>query len=472
MVDMAGNTNDEYRPRIALYGHDTQGLGHLRRNLKLSAGLAADLPEGLGADVLIVTGAAEVGMFELPAGVEAIVMPGVRKDATGSYGPRRLRGYELGDVVDLRAGTIAGALEKFAPEVFVVDKAPWGFAGELTEVLRDLRARGTHLVLGLRDVLDDPAVAAREWRRDQGDRAVRELYDEVWVYGDPRVHDVTEAANMAPDVRAKVRHIGYVSSPVPELCETDRPVLPAGCTDFVLVTMGGGQDGVEAALAALSADLPERIAMIVVAGPQMSPTDVARLENRAAERADGRARVVSFTPHAYAWLAHARAAITMGGANTVTEVCGTSTPALVVPRMSPRLEQWERAQSLARLDYLEVLEPGLATPSVISHWLSTAVHRRVDRGGLDMGGVRGARDRVDHLLTRRLTSFPRELDTAPAHLGVAYGSAEPAHRAARAVRGTAYAVTSALTHGPSAYLRCAASTPAPVASSAVEAVPG
>lgn len=419
---MAANPPAPYRPRIALYGHDTQGLGHLRRNLHLAAGLAADLPGGLGADVLVVTGASEVGLFDRPHGVEAVVVPGVRKDAAGGYRPRRLRGHRLDDVVDLRSATISGALHGFNPDLLVVDKAPWGFAGELQGVLPELKAAGTRLVLGLRDVLDDPAIASREWRRDRGDDAVRTLYDEVWVYGDRAVHDVPAAAGMASQVRAKVHHVGYVCGRSAGLPTQPRavdahpaavaaggPPLPEGIDSYVLVMLGGGQDGLALARQAVRMTTPPGVGIVLLTGPQMHSGHVSEL--MATKRADH--VVMSFSPHASEWLAGAAAAITMGGANTVTEILSTDTPALVVPRTRPRREQAVRAEALAARGLVETLQEPWLTARVLSEWVRKAVVRRVDRSAIDLRGVGGARDRAEMLLGRhdgQARLYPVRLD--------------------------------------------------------------
>ena len=52
-----------------------------------------------------------------------------------------------------------------------------------------LRAAGTRCVLGMREVLDTPQVAAAEWDRIGGAAAVAHYYNAVWVYGDPSVYD-------------------------------------------------------------------------------------------------------------------------------------------------------------------------------------------------------------------------------------------------------------------------------------------
>src|SRR5207247_7846737 len=103
------------------------------------------------------------------------------------------------------------AREAVAPDVLIVDTVPRGALRELDTVVESLRARGrTRLVLGLRDVLDEPARLQREWARAQNQEAVRTYYDAVWVYGDPAVYDPVREYGFAPDVAAKVRYTGYL----------------------------------------------------------------------------------------------------------------------------------------------------------------------------------------------------------------------------------------------------------------------
>lgn len=222
------------RPRIALYGHDTQGLGHLRRNLVLARAFAADIPGGLGAEVLLLTGASEVGMFPRPEGVDAIVLPGVRKNKQGSYAPRHLRG-RLSDVVSFRSSLLATALTSFDPDLLVVDKTPRGFKGELMATLPDLRAEGVRTVLGLRDVLDDEPTTRRQWKDDDSDTVIRDCYDEVWVYGDPQVHDLTGARGW-PQISPRVPIISAISPPIaatPRTSRTDRiPRVGTMCSSW------------------------------------------------------------------------------------------------------------------------------------------------------------------------------------------------------------------------------------------------
>src|SRR5207249_1916175 len=147
-------------PRVALYSHDTMGIGHLRRNLLLAHTFARP---PLSASVLLIAGAREAAAFPTPPGADWLTLPSLYKTADGGYRARAL-GASLEELIGLRAKILAAALRAFEPDVLVVDKEPRGAVRELDPALRILRARGrTRCVLGLRDVLDDPAAVRREW---------------------------------------------------------------------------------------------------------------------------------------------------------------------------------------------------------------------------------------------------------------------------------------------------------------------
>ena len=44
-------------------------------------------------------------------------------------------------------------------------------------------------MLGLRDVMDDPARLAEEWDRKRALPALENLYDHIWIYGIPEICD-------------------------------------------------------------------------------------------------------------------------------------------------------------------------------------------------------------------------------------------------------------------------------------------
>ncbi len=146
--------------RIALYSHDTMGFGHMRRNTLIARTIATS---SVQATMLLIAGAREAGSFPLPPQTDCLTLPSYYKEEGGEYESRHLH-TPLEHLTALRARATAAALEAFEPDVFIVDKAPRGALRELEPGLELLRARGrTKCVLGLRDVLDDPATISREW---------------------------------------------------------------------------------------------------------------------------------------------------------------------------------------------------------------------------------------------------------------------------------------------------------------------
>ena len=217
----------------------------MRRNLLLAQALKHSR---LQAVVLMIAGAREASLVTGAAGVDCVALPSLQKDGQGQYHPRHLD-VPLPELLALRAKTACAALEAFAPDVLIVDNVPRGALRELDPVLESLRARGrTRLVLGLRDVLDDPITVQREWARAQNQDAVRRYYDAVWVYGDPTVYDPVREYAFAPDVAAKVRYTGYLDQRARlKFVRHDGrgPAAALGLSPgwLALCLVGGGQDG-------------------------------------------------------------------------------------------------------------------------------------------------------------------------------------------------------------------------------------
>jgi predicted glycosyltransferase len=369
------------KPRIALYSHDAQGLGHVRRNLAIAAVLAADGRR----DVLVMAGAKEAGVFSTPPGVELLTLPAVGKSRDGAYRARSLA-LPLEALIRIRTETLCAVLESFEPDVLVVDKHPLGLQGELRPGLDLLRARGgTRLVLGLREILDDPDTVHREWRATGALEVMRSHYDAIWVYGDPRVYDPVAEYGLDDELAAKVRHTGYLGRAAGRHDGGMALGLPPG--ELAVCLVGGGQDGFALASAFARAPMPAGGAGVVVAGPFMP--GASRHELRAL--ADGRPDVVvlDFLDDPAPLLARARSVVTMGGYNTLCELLHLGCRTLVVPRVRPRTEQLIRAGRLAELGVVDALDPADATPAAIGAWLAARPRPRPHpRSVIDLDGLR------------------------------------------------------------------------------------
>ncbi|MFE4544375.1 glycosyltransferase family protein [Arthrobacter sp. NPDC056727] len=365
--------------RIVLYSHDSLGLGHVRRNLALAHALSNQLPYLTGRDVtgILISGTALAPGFDVPAGWDWLILPGVEKSSAG-YQPRNLT-VPMQDLVSLRAGLLESVLGGFLPDLVVVDRHATGIHHELETALRRVRAAGpVRTVLGLREILDAPEAAIAEWEREGGAPLVNDLFDAIWVYGDPAVHDPVASGEIPPAMQKLVRYTGYLAAGRP--AGPGHPTMPA---PYFLTTVGGGADGHALAALASAAELPPGVGHLVVAGPQMPADQLADLRRSAVPGA----RIVGRLEDMVLHLRAARAIVSMGGYNTVCEIMSTHVPALIVPRTQSRSEQRIRAASLASAGYLEYHEIGTLTPAILSGWLATRLGTRVDRRKARLDGL-------------------------------------------------------------------------------------
>jgi predicted glycosyltransferase len=380
--------------RIALYSHDTMGLGHVRRNVLIAWAIANSK---IKADFLLLTGIAESSRFAVPRNAERVILPPLCKGGDGHY-RSRLSKLTVDEVRIRRTRMMRAALAVFDPDLFIVDKHPRGALNELDTILPFLtRERNAACVLGVRDVLDDPETAKREWRASNNNKTIRDYYDQVWIYGDPRVSDVVRECALPPDVADRVRHLGYFDHRLRDEIEGSNPAAedaaggrshpgPIGEGPMALCLVGGGEDGVSLADAFVRTRLPDGLHGVLVTGPFMPPEDQRRIHRIAAERQN--VQVFNFHVEPRELLPRAARVIAMGGYNTTYEVLSYGCPLLIVPRVRPRLEQLVRAQRLAEFGLAEVLHPNDLAPAVLEAWLTedrtppSEVRRRLDFGAI------------------------------------------------------------------------------------------
>lgn len=343
-----------------LYSHDTFGLGHLRRSRALAAAITGANGD---ASAMILTGSPVAGRFTFPRRVDHMRLPGVTKRSDGSYVSTSM-GMTIEETTDLRAGLIQSAAQQYDPDVLIVDKEPTGFRGELLPTLEELRQKGrTRLVLGLRDVLDEPEVLATEWDRKGAVQATEKYYDEIWVYGLRSIYDPTAGLPFSPAVQRRMHWTGYLRRDLGPI--GDFPEQP-----YILITPGGGGDGkamVDLVLSAYEQDPDLSPRAILVYGPFLGGKDRDDFESRVAAL-DGRVTALGFESQIETLFAGASGVVCMGGYNTFCEVLSFDKRAVIVPRTVPRLEQWiraSRAENLGLVRMLDETRDGMTPASMI-----------------------------------------------------------------------------------------------------------
>lgn len=367
--------------RVVLYSHDSQGLGHVRRNLSIAHHIAKVTPELTGRPVagLLVSGLPHASTFPLPEGFDWVFIPSIHK-AAGQYASRSLNS-STEHLIDLRSQLLQASLLGFSPDLVIIDRHIFGVMRELQKPLAALRAHnpGAHVVLGLREVLDAPEVAHAEWFKHGDPAELREVIDSIWVYGDQEVHDPVAAGEVPASLADLTRFTGYLAQGR-ELAEVtpNKPERP-----FILSTAGGGSDGYQLLRALVRTEVPEGYDHLVVAGPQMSGQELLKLQTKAAPGT----QVLGSLPGLSGLMGQAAAVISMGGYNSVNELLATDTPALIVPRETPRTEQLIRARALQKVGAVDMLQAGNLDPALTGAWLASVVGSRVDRSAIKRDGL-------------------------------------------------------------------------------------
>ncbi len=359
--------------RVVLLSHDGQGLGHVRRNCRIAEALAQREPQ---ARITVVTGVTSRhtwldGGGGAPARHAVVRVPSMVKDATGRY---RHPSGSTAQAHRRRSELAAGVIAQERPHLVLVDRHPLGIADEWAAGLAVARRLGSAVVLGLRDVLDEPdavraELAGASWQ------AARGLLDDVVVYGQRQLCDHRREYALP----ARPRYLGVVTG---EVAAGSRHT-----PGLLVVTAGGGADGAELTrLADALSSHPRVRRTVLVAGPAAR----AVWPGPGVELADS-------APDCTAWYAAAAASVQMAGYNSTYEALAAGLRPILVPRRRPRREQAIRASRLAALGLADVVDEG-AHPAEVA-WLLDRPRRltpaQLAAAGLTLDGA----DRVaEHLL--------------------------------------------------------------------------
>ena len=398
------NTEDDSSACIMTYSHDGFGLGHLRRNTTIASHLAHELPK---SSVLMLIGCPTGAVFKMPPGVDFIKLPSVIKRDTGVWQPLRLR-IGLDKTKALRAGTIQEVANVFHPQLLLVDHVPVGVWGELLPLLEMLK-RSDHvpvIVLGLRDILDQPEVTRTLWEREGTYEAIRRYYDEIFIYGCREVFDTSSCYGLEGEFAPRIHYCGYVCTKEPykskgqmrkELQVEDR---------LIVVTGGGGVDAypmMQTCMKALRLLGPHAgVEAIFLSGALMDNEQRERLR----ELARGlKVRVLTHVEDSLSYLNAADLVVTMAGYNSLCQVLQLGRKALVVPRSGPSAEQQMRARLFAQHGLADVIYPSDLSPKKMAGKLMENLQRRNHASydpAIHTSGGRTAAARLAELLASRV----------------------------------------------------------------------
>lgn len=350
--------------RLMVYSHDGFGLGNIRRMLAICTHLLHSIPN---LSILMLSGSPMLHSFRLPKGLDYIKLPCLNRGTSGELSAKYL-GTEIEETVLLRSHLLLSAIASFKPDVFLVDKKPYGMRNELQVSLEYLRSElpETQLVLLLRDILDHPNATIQDWQKSGYFDAIQTFYDRILVVGSANVFDVRQEYQFPPTVAAKVQFCGYIRKEPgdknPDQIRQELQLQPD--ERLVLVTPGGGEDGynlIDTYLSGL-AQLPSSLKLrsLIICGPEMPQAQQTALAETASRYPQ--VQIGEFTDDLMSYMAAADVVVSMSGYNTTCEILSLGKRAVMVPRIKPSQEQWLRAERLAKLGLLEVIHPDRLTP--------------------------------------------------------------------------------------------------------------
>jgi len=345
--------------RVAFLCCHLSGTGHLVRTLALARATAA-----AGGEVLVIGGGRPLDHIDLKD-ISFLQLSPVQVPDFDFSTLRTPEGAVAGDAyLAARRTALHEALTGFRPDALVTELFPLGrrvLAAEFEAAIAAALAANpaAAIIASVRDIPEPPSSPAR---LEQAAERLRRHYDALLVHGDAGFLPLAATWPLAQDLAPMIHHTGYVAGDPPPPCDTPG--------DTVLVAVGGGVLGRRLlALAASAAALSPRLWRLLTGGP-----DAAGLA-RGLSAQYGRANLTVEPPRPdyQALLAGAAVSVSLAGYNTVLDLAGCTTPAIIVPfDEHGEREQVIRAERLAGLDGFTVRRVGDLTPATLATAAETA----------------------------------------------------------------------------------------------------
>jgi predicted glycosyltransferase len=349
--------------RVAFLCCHLSGTGHLVRTLVLARATAA-MGAAAGARVLVIGGGRPLDHIDLKD-IEFVQLPPVQVPDFDFSTLRTPKGTVADDAyLAARRSALERALTEFRPDALVTELFPLGrrvLAAEFETAIAATHGAtpAAAIIASVRDIPEPPS---KPERLEQAAERLRRHYDALLVHGDAEFLPLAATWPLPEDLTPMIHHTGYVAGDAAPPCDTPG--------EAILVAVGGGVLGRRLlVLAALAAALSPRPWRLLTGGPDAA--DLAR--DLTAQYGRANLTVEPARPDYQALLAEAACSVSLAGYNTVLDLAGCATPAIVVPfDEHGEREQVIRAERLARLDGFTVLRAGDLTPAKLAAAVETA----------------------------------------------------------------------------------------------------
>ena len=368
------------KPRLMIYVQNLLGIGHLRR----AAGISRAAVER-GFDVRFVSGGFPIKDLNIGE-ARFYQVPPVRS-LDGDF--KTLVDENNNEITNLwrdkRRKLLLGLFEKIQPQILLTELFPFGrrqFRFELIPLLTKAKDAKScsQVVCSMRDIL---VTKPRHDRNLEIVETLENFYQKILVHGDRKVISLAETFPLEQRISHLIEYTGYVLTPG-HIGDTGRD----GAGE-IIVSAGGGAVG----YATLPKIFKLRNKVSVsnfpwrfVTGPHM-PLEVFK-ELRRKETKD--TFVERNRPDLPAVISRAKLSISQAGYNTIAEIMGAGTPAVVVPYEGGiETEQRLRSDLLAKRSLLQVVDENELTVKNLDNAIHQALNiEPVKKLDINLDGAR------------------------------------------------------------------------------------
>ncbi|NER78376.1 MAG: hypothetical protein F6K42_02135 [Leptolyngbya sp. SIO1D8] len=382
--------------KIMIYCQYLAGMGHLVRSTEIIRSLIKDFK------VCFINGGQPVPQFDLPSEVEIVYLPGLWQD------DRELKPIDesksLEEVKAERKERLLEAFDQFEPDCLITECYPFSkvkLAFELIPLLERAKTnpRPTRVVCSLRDLIMTQPMPHKAWvkRGKQVCQLINQYYDAVLFHSDAAFQKLEDSFPRVADLECDIIYTGYVAQSPPEQRSLTAEDI-AGLnnkTPAIVASVGGGRHGYPLLNALIEASpLLASHHIYAFAGPFMPEDDFTQLQQTVATRSNVTLR--RFTSRLIDYLQKADLSVSLGGYNTTMNLLRTQVRSLVLPSLAKgqNNEQRIRAEKLAKLGVIDLLEPDNLNPERFAQTIQTCLNKaQVDH----QINLQGATNTAQHL---------------------------------------------------------------------------
>ena len=374
--------NNEMK-KILFYCQHLLGIGHLVRSLEIVKGLVDEF------QVCFINGGEIIEDLLLPEQLVVVNLPALKTDSEFKELATSDEGYGLDEIKLIRQHKLLTLLNQFQPDILIVELFPFGrrqLSFELIPLLEEIDKQNysTKVVCSLRDITITKLDRVRNEQKICD--LMNKYFDLLLVHGDPCFIPLEETFSRIEDLNCPVRYTGYVVSR--ERTNVDLPIQQN--KPSIVVSVGGGRFGHELLEASLhvakllEGEIPHQFNIFT---GYFIPEDKFLYLQELANKTSN-VNFNKYTNNLIGYLKQADLSINMGGYNTTMNILTTGVRSLLLPFTgNGDREQTIRAQKLAELGVLKILQPQDLNPKKLAKIVLNHLQQIPQTTNINLNGV-------------------------------------------------------------------------------------